>query len=149
MAVREKVFTAAAALVTVEIPETLIDQEMERRLHDLAHRLEEQGIGMTIPQYLAVTGQDQTEFVANLREGATEAVRADLALRAVTAQESIAATDEELDAEIEQACRASSREARESSQGSRTEGRARGGTLGHRTREGAGIPPGARRSGRR
>jgi trigger factor len=57
---------------------------------------------MTIPQYLAVTGQDQTEFVANLRESAVEAVRADLALRAVVAQEGIAATDEEVDAEIEQ-----------------------------------------------
>jgi trigger factor len=105
MAVREKVFTAAAALVSADIPDTLVNQEMERRLHDLAHRLEEQGIGMTIPQYLAVTGQDQTEFVDNLRETATEAVRADLALRAVIAQEAIAATDEEVDAEIDELAR--------------------------------------------
>ncbi len=102
MAVREKVFTAAAELVTIDAPETLVNQEMERRLHDLAHRLEEQGVGMTVPQYLAVTGQDQTEFVASLRESATEAVRADLALRAVIAQEAIEATDEEVDAEIDQ-----------------------------------------------
>jgi trigger factor len=102
MAMREKVFTAAAALVSAEVPDTLVNQEMERRLHDLAHRLEEQGIGMTVPQYLAVTGQDQSEFVANLRELATEAVRADLALRAVITHEAIVASDEELDAEIEQ-----------------------------------------------
>jgi trigger factor len=57
---------------------------------------------MTIPQYLAATGQDQQEFVDNVRVGATEAVRADLALRAVIAQEAIEATDEELDAEIDQ-----------------------------------------------
>ncbi|HEU5308662.1 MAG TPA: hypothetical protein VFW97_15145, partial [Acidimicrobiia bacterium] len=37
----------------------------------------------------------------NVRAGAIEAVRADLALRAVISQEQIAATDEELDAEIE------------------------------------------------
>lgn len=102
MAVREKVFEAAAALVADDVPETLVSSEMERRLHDLAHRLEEQGVGMTIPQYLAATGQDQQEFVDNIRAGATEAVRADLALRAVIAQEAIEATDEELDAEIEQ-----------------------------------------------
>jgi trigger factor len=102
MAVREKIFEAAAELVTDEVPDTLVNSEMERRLHDLAHRLEEQGIGMTIPQYLAATGQDQQEFVDNVRVGATEAVRADLALRAVIAQEAIEATDEELDAEIEQ-----------------------------------------------
>jgi trigger factor len=101
MAMREKIFEAAAALVPEDVPETLVNNEMERRLHDLAHRLEEQGLRMTIPQYLAATGQDQQEFVDGVRAGATEAVRADLALRAVIAQEEIVATDEELDAEIE------------------------------------------------
>ena len=56
---------------------------------------------MTIPQYLAATGQDQQAFVDNVRVGATEAVRADLALRAVVVQEEIEATDEEVDAEID------------------------------------------------
>jgi trigger factor len=101
MAMREKVFEAAASLVPEEVPETLVNSEMERRLHDLAHRLEEQGLRMTIPQYLQATGQDQQEFVDGVRAGATEAVRADLALRAVIAQEEIAATDEEVDAEVE------------------------------------------------
>jgi len=101
MAMREKIFEAAAGLVPDDVPETLVNREMERRLHDLAHRLEEQGLRMTIPQYLAATGQDQQEFVDGVRAGATEAVRADLALRAVIAQEQIAATDEEVDAEVE------------------------------------------------
>ncbi len=98
MLVRDKVLEAAAALVTDELPEALVVGEMERRLHDLAHRLEHQGA--TIAQYIAATGQDQDAFVADLRAGSTLGVRADLALRAVVAQESIAATDEELDAEI-------------------------------------------------
>jgi len=101
MAMREKVFEAAAALVTDDVPDTLVNSEMERRLHDLAHRLEEQGVRMTIPQYLAATGQDQQEFVATVRVGAIEAVRADLALRAVITQEAIAATDDEVDAEVD------------------------------------------------
>ena len=101
MAVREKVFEAAAALVPEDVPATLVNSEMERRLHDLAHRLEQQGIRMTIPQYLAATGQDQQEFVDTVRVGAVEAVRADLALRAVIAQEEIAATDDEVDAEVD------------------------------------------------
>lgn len=101
VAMREKIFEAAAALVTGDVSETLVNREMERRLHDLAHRLEEQGLRMTIPEYLAATGQDQQEFVDSVRAGATEAVRADLALRAVIAQEEIAATDDEVDAEVE------------------------------------------------
>jgi trigger factor len=101
MAMREKIFEAAAGLMPEDVPKTLVDSEMERRLHDLAHRLEEQGLRMTIPQYLAATGQDQQEFVDGVRVGATEAVRADLALRAVITQEEISATDEEVDAEVE------------------------------------------------
>ena len=99
--VREKIFTEAAGLVAIEPPDALVNQEMERRLHDMAHRLEEQMKGLTIPQYLAMTGQDQQEFVDTLRESSKEAVRADLALRAVIVQEAIEASEDELTAEIE------------------------------------------------
>ncbi|MGQ0804115.1 MAG: trigger factor [Actinomycetota bacterium] len=98
MAARDKVLEAAAELVDVELPDSLVHQEMERRLHDLAHRLE--GQGASIEQYLAATGQEQEAFVAAVRQGATAGVRADLALRAVVAQEGIEATEDELDAEI-------------------------------------------------
>jgi len=98
MAARDKVLEAAAELVDVDLPDALVHQEMERRLHDLAHRLE--GQGATIEQYLAATGQEQEAFVAAVRQGATAGVRADLALRAVVAQEGITATQDGLDAEI-------------------------------------------------
>jgi len=100
MLMRDKVMEAAAELVTIDIPVTLVNAEMERRLHDVAHRLEEQGINMTIPQYLAAIGADPNQYIEELREHATQGVRADLALRAVIVQEEISATDDELDAEI-------------------------------------------------
>jgi trigger factor len=99
MAQRERALDELASIVPVEAPEPLVQQEMERRLHDLAHRLEPQGID--IPGYLAATGQDQATFIAGVREGASKAVLVDLGLRAVVAQEEIEATDEEVDAEIE------------------------------------------------
>jgi len=100
MLMRDKVMEAAAGLVTIDLPDTLVSSEMERRLHDVAHRLEEQGIKMTIPQYLAAIGADPNQYIEELREHATQGVRADLALRAVIAQEEISATDDELDAEV-------------------------------------------------
>ena len=45
-------------------------------------------------------GQEPQAFIDEIRVGAGQAVLADLALRAVVAQEEIAATDDELDAEI-------------------------------------------------
>jgi trigger factor len=99
MALRDRVLDELASLVPVEAPDPLVQQDMERRLHDLMHRLEAQGVD--IPQYLAATSQDQATFVDGIRAGSTQAVLADLGLRAVVAQEEIEATDEELDAEID------------------------------------------------
>ncbi len=99
MALRDRVLDELAGLVPVEAPEALIQQDMERNLHDLVHRLEAQGVD--IPGYLAATGQDQATFIDRIREGSIKAVLADLGLRAVVAQEEIEATDEELDAEID------------------------------------------------
>ena len=98
MAARDKVLDAASELVTIDLSDALVQQEMEQRLHDIAHRLEAQGV--TIPQYLEATGMDQQELVQQVRVAAERGVRADLALRAVAVQENIVATDEELDAEI-------------------------------------------------
>jgi trigger factor len=99
MAARDKVLDTVSELVTIELPDALVQQEMEQRLHDMAHRLEAQGV--TIQQYLAATGVEEQEFVQQVRASAERGARADLALRAVVAQEGIDATDEELEQEIE------------------------------------------------
>jgi trigger factor len=98
MAVRDKVLQAVGAKVAVDIPEPLIQEEMERRLHNLLHRLEEQGA--TVEQYLQATDTTQDQLLADVRLEATKAVKADLALRAVVAAEQIVAGDDEIEAEI-------------------------------------------------
>jgi trigger factor len=99
--VRDRVLAAAAELVDDDVPETLVNQEIERRLRDMAERLEQEMPGVTILEYVAMTGQDQQEFVDATRATARNAVRADLALRAVVAQEGIVAADDEVDSEID------------------------------------------------
>jgi trigger factor len=99
MATRDKVLETVADLVPVPAPEVLVDDETRRRIEDLAHRLSHQNA--TLEAYLEATGQEPQAFVDEVREGAARAVLGDLALRAVVAQEEIAATEEEVDAEIE------------------------------------------------
>jgi trigger factor len=98
MALRDQAVQALAELVDEDMPEVLIDQEMERRLHDLSHRLESQGA--TLAQYLEATGMDQDQLVAELRQSSEQAVRADLALRAVADAESIEVDDADVEKEI-------------------------------------------------
>ena len=98
MAVRDKVLEAAADLVPVTAPETLVDSETRRRIEDLAHRLSHQGANLD--QYLEATGQEPQAFVDEVKVGAARAVLADLALRAVVSAEDITATDDEIDREV-------------------------------------------------
>ena len=99
MALRDKAVQALSELVDEDMPEVLIEQEMERRLHDLSHRLESQGV--TLGQYLEATGMDQDQLLAELRQASEQAVRADLALRAVAEAESIEVSDSDVDSELD------------------------------------------------
>ena len=98
MAARDKVLEAVADLVPIPAPEVLVDDETRRRVEDLAHRLSHQN---AIAR--AISRGDRPEpqaFIDEVRNGAARAVLADLALRAVVAQEAIEPTDDEVEAEI-------------------------------------------------
>ncbi|MGK2948054.1 MAG: hypothetical protein ACSLFP_05745, partial [Acidimicrobiales bacterium] len=99
MALREKAGEALAALVTDELPEALVNHEMQDRLQDLAMRLQAQG--MQLEQYLQMTGADPEQFSQELRDTATSAVKVDLALRAVAEAEGIECTDDELEDDLQ------------------------------------------------
>ncbi|MDZ7732506.1 MAG: hypothetical protein U5R31_04790 [Acidimicrobiia bacterium] len=99
MALREKTAEALGELVDDDVPQALVDSEVQNRLQDLAMRLSAQGI--TLEQYLEATGQDQDVILSQLREAAEPAVRVDLALRAVADAEGFEADDDDLAAEYE------------------------------------------------
>ncbi len=98
MQVRDKVVEAVVELVDEEIPEALVAPEMERRLRSLSHRLSHQGVD--IAGFLQSMGDSQDQFVAELRKEATNAVKADLALKAVAEMEGVEVTDEDVEQEI-------------------------------------------------
>ena len=98
MQVRDKVVEAVVELVDEEIPEALVAPEMERRLRSLSHRLSHQGVD--IGGFLQSMGESQEQFVAELRNEATNAVKADLALKAVAEMEGVEVTDEDVEQEI-------------------------------------------------
>ena len=99
MSLRESTLGALAELVNEdEVPDVLIDAEVNERLHDLGHRLESQN--MSIEQFLSATGQSGDQLVLSLRTDATKAVKVDLALRAVASAENLDVSPEELEEEI-------------------------------------------------
>ena len=99
MALRNATVDALVQLVDDEPPAALVDAEVERRAHDLGHRLEAQGA--TIADWLAATGQSEADVVAEWRAAAVPAVKADLALRAVAEAEKLEVTEADVDEELE------------------------------------------------
>jgi trigger factor len=99
MALREKTVEAVAGLVDDgDVPEVLVDSEVNERLHDLQHRLEAQKLGLG--EYLQATGRTPDDLLAAVRVDALRAVKADLALRALATAEDLTVGDDELDTEI-------------------------------------------------
>ena len=94
---------AMAALVELvddaEVPDALVEGELRERLHDLGHRLEQQGIGLAA--FLEATGRTQEQLVEELQVDARQAVKGDLALRALADAEALETTDDEIATEIE------------------------------------------------
>jgi trigger factor len=98
MALQQKAVDSLVELVTEDIPEVLVAEELRERIHDLNHRLEHQGIG--IEQFLMASGRDEQQLLDELKEGALRGVKADLALRALVEAEQIEIDDEELATEL-------------------------------------------------
>ncbi len=104
-AFRERLVADLVEEVDVELPEALVEAEMEASLHNLAHGLDDQGIDL--PNYLRITGQDEASFVAEVRERATRALKTRLLLEAVAESHDLAVDESEIDAAItEMAARA-------------------------------------------
>ena len=101
MAFRDEALKALTELVEEDVPEVMVTEETERRWHELARRLQTQGT--TIEEYSESSGVTLDDIVDRLRADAAQAVRSDLALRALADAEGIEAGDADVDAEIERA----------------------------------------------
>ena len=95
-AVIEKVIANA----TVEIPEAMIERQIDSMMRDFEYRLASQGLKLA--DFMKYTGQDEKAFRANYRDQAEKSVRAHLVLEAVEKAEAIDATEEQIDAQIAQ-----------------------------------------------
>ena len=99
MVLRQRALEALSALVSDEdVPEILVDAEVNERLHDLQHRLEAQKLSLS--EYFSATGQSPDALLEAVRADAHAAVKADLALRALVEAEELTLSDEELSAEV-------------------------------------------------
>ncbi|NLD88626.1 MAG: trigger factor [Clostridiales bacterium] len=82
--------------MTVEIPDVMIERAIDNIVEDFSYRMQMQGISME--QYIQMTGSSQEAFRANFRDRAEHQVKVSLALSALVEAESVEVTDEDVEA---------------------------------------------------
>ena len=92
----EAVITAVAGNAKVEIPEVMVEKEVDKMVQNLQQRLQYQGL--TLEQYFQFTGTDEEKMREYMRTNAQTKVKVDLVLEAIEKAENIEATEEEIKA---------------------------------------------------
>lgn len=90
----EAVITAVIENSKMDIPEVMVNKEIDAMMKDLEGRLKYQGL--SLDQYMQFTGNTTEKMRDFMKENAERKVKADLVLEAVAKAEDIKATDEEI-----------------------------------------------------
>lgn len=96
---------------TIDIPEAMIEFEVEQMLYEMQQSLSQQGL--SIEQYLGFMGQNIETFKATLKPQAVKRISQSLVLEAIGNAESIVPTDAEIETEITERAEAYQMEATE------------------------------------
>ena len=83
----------------VEIPESMVNDEIDRMINELNQQLRYQGI--TVEQYLEYVGKNMADFREEIKPEAEKAVKVRIILTGVVEAEKIEVSAEEMEAEIE------------------------------------------------
>lgn len=97
--IESTVVEKAAQAAEVEIPNAMIETEVEQMFKDFANRLQMQG--MDLNMYFQFTGQNEDVVKEQMKGDAEKRVRNNLVLEAISKVENIEASEEELTEELE------------------------------------------------
>jgi trigger factor len=93
---RDAVLRTLLDQIDLEVPDNLLDRELEGRREQITSQLAQ--AGLTLEQYLVDSGENQTEdeFWAEIEERATEAIKAQIVLDKVAEERSIGVDQNDL-----------------------------------------------------
>ena len=109
--IRDRALQAMIDTVTVELPDTLIDEETEHRVAHARERAER--AGLTLEQVLESQGWDEARLREDSRDHAIRAIKSDLVLEGIARAEKLEVTAEEIGTQIAVLAQAYGREPKE------------------------------------
>ena len=94
-----KVVDAVVDGVNFEIPEAIVEREIQFQINRFAQQLQMQG--MSLNQYFEMTGQNIEKMRESIKESAEKSVKRDLVLNEIAKVEKVEATEEEVNTELD------------------------------------------------
>ncbi|MFQ3542593.1 trigger factor [Halobacillus rhizosphaerae] len=96
---RDTLVQQAAENAEVDVPQSMVDTELDRMISEFEQRLQMQG--MTKDMYFQFTGQDENALREQMQEDAGKRVKTNLTLEAISQAEDVEVSDEDVNAELE------------------------------------------------
>jgi trigger factor len=97
---RNALVEKVSANTEVEVPEAMVQHQIDNMLMELNYQLQYQGLNLQ--QLLQMTGRGVEELREERRADAERLVKSSLVLDAIAEKENVEATDADVDAELEQ-----------------------------------------------
>ncbi|TAA68170.1 trigger factor [Planococcus salinarum] len=98
-AVRDELVQKAAENAKIDIPQAMIDSEMDRMMQDFEQRLTQQGMNLEL--YFQFSGQDEAALREQMKGDAETRTRVSLTLEAIAEAENMEVTSEDIDKELQ------------------------------------------------
>lgn len=88
----------AAANAEIEIPEAMVQSEVQNMMRDFDNRLRQQG--MNLDMFLSFSGQSKSDLEAQMQNDADKRVRNNLVLEQIAKEEKLEVSEDEINAEL-------------------------------------------------
>lgn len=95
---RDTLVEKAAANAEIDIPEAMIENEIDRMLQEFTQNLSMQGMNLDL--YYQFSGQSEADLRGQMKENAETRVRTSLTLEAIAEAENLEATEEDTEKEL-------------------------------------------------
>lgn len=95
---REELVLKASENAEADVPQAMIDTELDRMMKEFEQRLQMQGMNLEL--YTQFSGQDENALKEQMKEDAEKRVKSNLTLEAIAQAENLEVTDEEVEAEL-------------------------------------------------
>lgn len=96
---KEEASNKATENASIDIPEAMINTELDRMIQEFGQRIQQQGLDLQT--YYQISGQNEEQLRDQMKDDAEQRVKTNLTLTAIADEENIEVSDEDIDKELE------------------------------------------------